>query len=86
MKNIALLGSTGSIGTQTLDVVRANPELFHMTVLAANTSDALLEQQIKEFSPELAVLADPAAAKRMIIVLLIMSLLNQFGNEEGITI
>ena len=65
MKNIALLGSKGSIGTQTLDVVRANPELFHTTVLAANTSDALLEQQIKEFSPELAVLADPAAAKRL---------------------
>jgi len=65
MKNIALLGSTGSIGTQTLDVVRANPELFHTAVLAANTSDEQLEQQIREFSPELAVLADPSAARRL---------------------
>ncbi len=65
MKNIALLGSTGSIGTQTLDVVRANPGLFHTSVLAANTSDEMLEQQISEFSPELAVLADRTAAKRL---------------------
>ena len=65
MKNIALLGSTGSIGTQTLDVVRVNPGLFHTSVLAANTSDEMLEQQISEFSPELAVLADRTAAKRL---------------------
>ena len=39
MKNIAVLGSTGSIGTQTLEVVRRNPELFHISVLAANSRD-----------------------------------------------
>ena len=65
MKNIALLGSTGSIGTQTLDVVRANPELFHVSVLAANRSAELLEQQIQEFSPDLAVLVDETAAARL---------------------
>ena len=52
MKNIAVLGSTGSIGTQTLDVVRSHPELFHISVLAANASDELLEQQIRESAVE----------------------------------
>ena len=65
MKNIAVLGSTGSIGTQTLDVVRANRDLFSIKVLAANTSDEQLERQIEEFQPELAVLADEEAAKRL---------------------
>ena len=58
MKNLVVLGSTGSIGTQTLDVVRANPDLFHVSVLVANRSDELLEQQINEFQPEVAVLSD----------------------------
>jgi len=65
MKNIAVLGSTGSIGTQTLEVVRRNPELFHISVLAANSSDELFEQQIKEFQPSLAVLANEDAYKRL---------------------
>ena len=65
VKRLAILGSTGSIGRQTLDVVRSHPELFHISVLAANRSDELLEQQIKEFQPELAVLADEAAYQRL---------------------
>lgn len=65
MKNLVILGSTGSIGTQTLDVVRENPDLFHVSVLAANSSDALLEKQIEEFQPELAILSDEAAYKRL---------------------
>ena len=65
MKNIAVLGSTGSIGTQTLDVVRSHPELFHISVLAANSHDELLEQQIREFEPELAVLSDEDAYQRL---------------------
>ena len=65
MKNIAVLGSTGSIGTQTLDVVRSHPELFHISVLAANSHDELLEQQIREFQPELAGLSDEDAYKRL---------------------
>jgi len=65
MKKIAVLGSTGSIGTQTLDVVRAHPELFHVSVLAANASDELLQRQIEEFRPELAVLSDEAAYGRL---------------------
>lgn len=65
MKNIAVMGSTGSIGTQTLAVVREHPELFHVSVLAANSSDELMEKQIDEFGPELAVLSDEAAYKRL---------------------
>ena len=64
-KNIAILGSTGSIGTQTLDVVREHPELFHVSVLAANSNDELLEKQLEEFQPELAVLSDEAAYHRL---------------------
>lgn len=65
MKNIAILGSTGSIGTQTLAVAEANPELFSVKVLAANASDQLLQEQIEKFSPELAVLTDEQAAARL---------------------
>jgi len=65
MKNLAVLGSTGSIGTQTLDVVRSHPELFHISVLAANASDEKLEAQIREFEPELAVLSNEGAYARL---------------------
>ena len=65
MKNIAILGSTGSIGTQALDVVRNNPEELHVSVLAANSIDRLLEKQMQEFKPELAVLSDEAAYQRL---------------------
>ena len=53
MKKIAILGSTGSIGTQTLEVVRANGDL-EITALAAGTNIDLLESQIREFHPSLA--------------------------------
>lgn len=65
LKQLAVLGSTGSIGTQTLEVVRRHPDLFHIAVLAANTSDELFAAQVEEFQPELAVLADEAAYGRL---------------------
>ena len=65
VKGLAILGSTGSIGTQTLDVVRSHPELFCVSVLAANTSDEALLHQIEEFSPKTAVLVDETAAARL---------------------
>ena len=65
MKNIAILGSTGSIGTQALDVVRNNPQELHASVIATNSNDELLEKQIEEFKPELAVLSDEAAYQRL---------------------
>ncbi len=65
MKKIAILGSTGSIGTQTLDIVRKHPDLFKVVALAANKNDILLEKQILEFQPEVAVLSDMDASKRL---------------------
>lgn len=62
MKNISLLGSTGSIGTQTLDIVRANEDLC-VKALAAGSNIKLLEEQIREFKPEIvAVFNEKAAA------------------------
>ena len=52
-KGLVILGSTGSIGTQTLDIVRAFPDRFRVLGLAAKTNLDLLAQQIREFSPKL---------------------------------
>ncbi|MGD0780248.1 MAG: 1-deoxy-D-xylulose-5-phosphate reductoisomerase [Dehalococcoidales bacterium] len=52
IKKLSLLGSTGSIGQQTLDIVRAMPERFLVVCLAAGDNHALLMQQIQEFKPE----------------------------------
>ena len=52
MKKVAVLGSTGSIGTQTLDVVRANADL-EIVGLAAGSNVEMLEKQIREFHPKL---------------------------------
>lgn len=51
-KNIALLGSTGSIGTQALDVIRSHKELFNVVALIANNNSKLLIKQAKEFMPK----------------------------------
>lgn len=56
--NIAILGSTGSIGTQALDVIRANPNQFEVEVLVANSNADLLIKQALEFSPNVVVIAD----------------------------
>ena len=50
LKTIAILGSTGSIGRQTLDVAKANPDKIRIGALAANANVELLEQQIKTFN------------------------------------
>lgn len=65
MKKIAVLGSTGSIGTQTLDVVKAHQDFLKIEVLAANNNDELLEQQIKQFQPSIAILNDKEAYERL---------------------
>ena len=65
MKNISLLGSTGSIGRQTLEVVAANPDKLKIRAIAAHTSDELLEEQIKMCQPDIAVLSDKEAAARL---------------------
>lgn len=65
MKHISLMGSTGSIGKQTLEVAAANPDKLKIRVLVAHKSDEILEQQIRQFEPDFAVLTDKDAAARL---------------------
>jgi 1-deoxy-D-xylulose-5-phosphate reductoisomerase len=58
MKAITILGSTGSIGTQTLDIVTHNPDKFRVVGLAAGSNVNLLAEQIREFQPEIVALGD----------------------------
>jgi 1-deoxy-D-xylulose-5-phosphate reductoisomerase len=62
MKNIAILGSTGSIGTQTLEVVRAYGKDLNVVALAAGSSVELMEKQIREFKPSIAGMWTESAA------------------------
>ena len=64
-KKIALLGSTGSIGTQTLDIVKMHQDKFEIAVLAAGRNIDLLEQQIIEFQPKIAVIASKEDQHRL---------------------
>ena len=64
MKKIAILGSTGSIGTQTLEIVRDNPDL-QVTGLAAGTNIDLFEKQVREFRPRLVSLQSEQACKEL---------------------
>jgi 1-deoxy-D-xylulose-5-phosphate reductoisomerase len=57
-KRIAIFGSTGSIGTQALDVIRAHPHLFEAEILTAQTNDELLIAQAMEFKPNAVVIGD----------------------------
>ena len=57
MKNIAILGSTGSIGTQALDIIEKHPELFKVTVLTANNNWELLAEQALKFHPRKVIIA-----------------------------
>jgi hypothetical protein len=62
MRSLIILGSTGSVGTQALDVVRRNPERFRVVGLSSATSHDLLVGQIREFMPPLVAVADEDAA------------------------
>jgi len=65
MRRIAILGSTGSIGINTLDVIRRNPVAFKAVALSANSKSGILERQIKEFRPLLACINDGNSAKAL---------------------
>ena len=65
MKKITILGSTGSIGTQSLEVIRNNPERFSVEALTCGANADLLSEQIKEFKPALAVTANEEDALRL---------------------
>jgi 1-deoxy-D-xylulose-5-phosphate reductoisomerase len=64
-KNIAILGSTGSIGTQALEVIKDNPELFNVEVLVANGNADLLIQQALVFDPNAVVIADESKYQKV---------------------
>ena len=65
MRSIVILGSTGSIGTQALDVVRRNPERFKVVGLSAGANTDLLIGQVREFLPPVVAIADEAAAAEL---------------------
>ena len=65
MRTLTVLGSTGSIGTNTLDVVRRNRELYRVYALVAGRNAEALAKQIVEFRPQVAVLATPEALARL---------------------
>ncbi|MCR5619836.1 MAG: 1-deoxy-D-xylulose-5-phosphate reductoisomerase [Lachnospiraceae bacterium] len=65
MKKISVLGSTGSIGTQTLDVVRQNRDELEVFALSAGTNVDLIEKQIREFGPKIAAMGDEKAAEEL---------------------
>ncbi len=64
MKNISILGSTGSIGTQTLDIVRANDDI-NVVAIAAGSNVTKLEEQIREFKPEIVCVYNEDAASKL---------------------
>ncbi len=65
MQHLTILGSTGSVGVSTLDVVAGNPRRFTVTALAARSRDDVLFEQCCRFAPKHAVLLDSAAAERL---------------------
>ena len=65
MKRLAILGSTGSIGTHTLDVVASHPDQFEVTALAAGNNVDLLQEQVRRFRPRFVAVAGEAAARTL---------------------
>lgn len=65
MKRLAILGSTGSIGTQALEVVSANPGLFQVEVLSAHSNSNLLIEQSKKYKPKVVVVTDESKYKQV---------------------
>src|SRR3954452_8355307 len=65
MRSVAILGATGSIGTQALDVVRAEPGAYDVVALGASSSVGLLAAQARELHPEVVALADVTRAAEL---------------------
>ena len=65
MKRLSILGSTGSIGKQTLEIVRENPDKFGVEALAANSDIDGLEQQVREFRPKITAIRDEKKYKEL---------------------
>lgn len=80
--SVTLLGSTGSVGVNTLNVIRDFPNRFRVKGLAAASNDALLDRQIAEFSPEAVYIKDKAAASR--VAAKWGKTLRVFGESDGL--
>ena len=65
MKNLAVLGATGSIGRSTLNLVRSDPESFNVFSLVANSNVADMKSLTQEFLPNVVVMNEPSAAKQL---------------------
>jgi len=65
MRNIAILGSTGSIGRNALDIVSAHRDRFRITVLTAGSNIALLDRQMESFVPDVVAVADKEAENQL---------------------
>lgn len=65
MKKVLILGSTGSIGINTLDVIKKHPDKFSVSALTINTRIDLLKPQIQEYKPELVVVTNQSAAEKL---------------------
>ncbi len=84
MKRLAILGSTGSIGTQALDVVAANPSLFEVEVLSAHSNAALLIEQAKRFKPNAVVVTDESKYKEVKDALMMLPI-KVFGGAKALS-
>ncbi|MEJ2493947.1 MAG: 1-deoxy-D-xylulose-5-phosphate reductoisomerase, partial [Ignavibacteriaceae bacterium] len=65
MKKVLILGSTGSIGVNTLNVIRNFPDHFKITALTVNSNTELLIEQVNEFKPELVVVTDNTVSNEL---------------------
>ena len=82
VKCVSILGSTGSIGRQSLDVIRCHPEI-RVGALTAGTNVERMAQQCREFRPELAVMADEESARKLSCEIADLSVRVMYG-EEGL--
>lgn len=80
MKNISLLGSTGSIGTQTLDVIRRNKDI-NVVAMSAGTRIHELEKQVREFKPQLVCVSTQELAQELKVMLSDMDIKVVYGQE-----
>ena len=84
MKKISVLGSTGSIGTQTLEVVRQNKDELEVFALAAGTNVDLIEEQIREFMPKVAAMGNEKAAAELKTRISDLSGVKVFAGMDGL--
>ncbi len=84
MKHIAILGSTGSIGKNALSVVETHPDAFKVVGLAANRDVDTLEQQVRQYRPELVALNEPVAAAELCLRIQDLNGIHVLAGTEGL--